>query len=298
MKLEQPVTILLRRQGARGDVLLATGVVRELYQKYQGQCQIDVATDFADVFTDNPYVNCVHATAEIPDVDYDVVINLDNSYERNPGDSIVDNYNMRAFGTVNVNGEAELFLSDAGHRAIADIVQNKIAADFICIHMRNWHWQMKNIVPEVWMTVISKILDQRPDFKIVCVGGETDYYPAGHPRILDARGLSMQNLSCLLDHAKCFVGIDSAPFHVAGTSQTHIVALLSHMNPATVLPVRNGQLGHNCTVIQAKVSCCGCHSRQPRPVSKISCEQPASDQFLCNRAWDTDEIAAAIIKQL
>jgi ADP-heptose:LPS heptosyltransferase len=295
MKLEQPVTILLRRQGALGDVILTTGIVRELYAKYQGQCQIDIATDFGEVFNNNPYVHCVHHTSQIPDVNYNIVINLDDTYEINPNVSFIDNYNFRVFSNTTVDGAMELYCTDEIVDAVDELIEKVIVTDFICIHMRNWHWAMKNIDIAVWLGVIDKILTHNPTTKIVCIGGATDHFPEGHPRIVDARGLTIQGLSYLLDHARCFVGIDSAPFHVAGTSETHIVALLSHMFPEKVLPIREGNQGHNCTVVQAKVPCLGCHSRQQRPVRQIVCEQ---GDYPCNRLWDVDEIANAIIAQL
>lgn len=295
MQLEQPVTILLRRQGALGDVILTTGIVRELHNKYNGQCQIDIATDFGDVFENNPYVHCIHHTSQIPDVDYNIVINLDDTYETSPNVSFIDNYNFRTFGDITKNGEMELYCDDEVIAEVDRLIEDIIKTDFVCIHMRNWHWAMKNIDVAVWLGVIDKVLATNSTTKIVCVGGPTDFYPQGHPRIVDARGLSIQALSYLLDHARCFVGIDSAPFHVAGTSQTHIVAMLSHMYPEKVLPVREGKQGHNCTVVQAKVPCLGCHSRQQRPVRQIVCEQ---GDYPCNRLWDIDEIANAIIAQL
>lgn len=294
MKLEQPVTILVRRQGALGDVILVTGIVRELHNKYKGQCQIDVATDFGEVFYDNPYVHCIHHTSQIPDVDYNVVINLDDTYEINPNVSFIDNYNFRVFGDTTVNGEMELYANVTDVEGIDEFVKT-INAEFIVIHMRNWHWAMKNIAVEVWMDLINKILAANDVIKIVCVGGPTDYFPEGHPRIVDGRNLSIQALSYLLDHAKCFAGIDSAPFHVAGTSSVHIVALLSHMYPEKVLPVRDHKQGSNCTVVQANVDCLGCHSRQKRPVRQIVCER---GDYACNTLWDTKKIATAILDQL
>jgi ADP-heptose:LPS heptosyltransferase len=189
----------------------------------------------------------------------------------------------------------ELFV-DEDQIAVVDEFVASIGGDFICVHMRNWHWQLKNIDIAVWLTVFDKIFESNPTVKIVCVGGETDYYPTGHSRIIDGRGIYDPGALCyMLDQAKCFVGIDSGPFHIAGASETHIVALLSHMYPDKVLPFRNGVLGDNCTVIQANVSCVGCHSRQERPVRQIVCER---GDYACNKLWDAQAIYNAIAAQL
>ena len=50
MKLERPIQILVRRRAALGDVIMSTGVVRELKKKYNNNCEIDVATEVLEVY--------------------------------------------------------------------------------------------------------------------------------------------------------------------------------------------------------------------------------------------------------
>ena len=299
MILQTPVTILVIRCGAIGDVILATGVVRELFMKYEGQCRIDVATDYREVFDSNEYVHAVHLSSEIPNIVYDVVVNLDDAYETNPLNPIVDNYFYRAFGSTDsdiYDKSQELYLSDADEETVDKLVAT-IDGDFFCVHLRSYGgWPHKNIPPPIWESALIKVLTANDSIKIVCVGGPDDLYPTGHPRVLDGRSLSLGALSYLFDSALCFVGIDSAPFHVAGTSLTHLVALLNHAPPSQVLPFRDGEQGSNCTVVQAKVPCLGCYHKQPIPVKSIECSNPTP--YECNSAWDTDEIATAILAQL
>lgn len=285
--------ILLRRRGAIGDVILTTGVVRELYKRYDGNALIDIATDCGEVFTNNEYVHCVHHTTQVPDVDYDVIINLDDAYEVNPNLPIIDAYFHRALGSIDFDKSSELYINDT---ARVDSLVSKINGDFVCIHIRNYGgWSFKNIPIGTWLSVIDTVLSANKDIKIVCVGSATDFCPANHPRIIDARGLELAELSYLFDYSKCFVGIDSAPFHVAGSSSTHLVALLSHAPPTQVLPFRNNQQGYNCSVIQASVPCTGCYTRQKTPVRSILCDNPES--YKCTRSWDTEKIAMAILGQ-
>jgi ADP-heptose:LPS heptosyltransferase len=300
MKLETPISILVRRRAALGDVVVATGLLRELKAKYGDNCVIDVATEYPSVFANNPHVRNVIKIDEVNDsaskpADYNVYYNLDDTYEHNPNSHFADNYYYRTFGTTDMDRSMELFITDEEAVAVDEFVAS-IGAPFIAVHMRRWHWEMKNIDPAIWLSTFDAIFEANQDVKIVCVGGPTDFFPEGHPRVIDGRGIyNPGSLSYLLDHAKCFVGIDSGPFHIAGTSETHIVALLSHMYPEKVLPFRNGVMGHNCTVVQAKVDCLGCHSRQQRPIRRIVCER---GDFACNKLWDVAEIANAIVKQL
>lgn len=301
MKLEVPIGILVRRRGALGDVVVATGVIRELKSMYGDNCVIDVATQFPTVFSNNPHIRNVITISEIDDsmVDpslYDVFYNLDDTYEYNPNGHFADNYFYRVFGnTDSMDKSMELWVDQNESDVVGEFVKT-IGGDFIAVHMRRWHWELKNIDPAIWMEVFNKVLAVKPKVKIVCVGGETDVFFEGHPQIIDGRHMyTPGSLACLLDSAKCFVGIDSGPFHIAGASETHIVALLSHMYPDKVLPYRNHTFGANCTVVQAKVDCLGCHSRQQRPVRRIVCER---GDYACNKLWDTDAISQAIIAQL
>jgi ADP-heptose:LPS heptosyltransferase len=295
MKLEVPIGILLRRRAALGDVIITTGVVRELKNMYGDNCVIDVHTEYPQVFKHNPHVrNVIHTDTEVDAAVYDVFYNLDDTYEYNPDGHFVDNYFYRVFGNTNMDKSMELFIGDAQVAEVDKLVAS-IDSPFVVIHMRRWHWELKNIAVEVWIDVINKILAADPSVKIVCTGGPTDYAPEGNPRVIDARGLDAGSTCYLMDSAKCFVGIDSAPFHIAGASETHIVALLSHMYPDRVLPFRNGVMGDNCTVIQASVPCVGCHARQQRPVRQIVCER---SDYACNKLWDIAAIVDAVVKQL
>ena len=299
MKLEVPIGILVRRRAALGDVVVSTGVIRELKAIYGDNCVIDVATQHPAVFNHNPHIRNVITISETDDSGatpeyYDVYYNLDDTYEYNPKGHFADNYFYRVFGNTDIDRSMELFIDEDEESAINEFVAT-IDAPFIAVHMRRWHWELKNIDPAVWLSVFDAVFTANPDVKIVCVGGDTDFFPEGHPRVVDARSMTPGALCFLLDHAKCFVGIDSGPFHIAGASETHIVALLSHMSPEKVMPYRNGLMGDNCTIIQANVDCVGCHSRQQRPVRGIVCER---GDFACNKLWDVAKIANAIIKQL
>jgi ADP-heptose:LPS heptosyltransferase len=137
------------------------------------------------------------------------------------------------------------------------------------------------------------IFENTTEYKIVCVGGETDF-AVDHPLVVNYNGrYSPAELTYLLDHAECFVGIDSGPFHCAGASSTPILALLNHVHPEYILPYRNGTLGSNCHVIQAAVDCLGCHARQAVPVRSIKCEK---NNFPCNSTWDGKQISKKILE--
>jgi len=289
MKLETPINILVRRRAAIGDVIMSTGVVRGLKELYGDNCNIDVATECIEIYRNNPHIRHICHTNVMPDVGaYDKYINLDDAYELNPTEYYLDSYAYRAFGHVDVDMRPELFENQADRDAVDADLQT-IGDKFITVHMRNWHWGAKNISMDVWLEVFTKLLENRADFKIVCVGGPTDFYIEDHPLFVDLRGLyNSQQLKYLMDHAACFVGIDSGPFHCAAASKTHIVALLTHLHPNRIVPM--GQ-----SYIQTNEDCRGCNDDQVRPIRQLVCKK---GNYPCVSNFDTDAITREILKTL
>ena len=122
MNIERPQQILVRRRAALGDVIMSTGVVRELKCRYH--CEIDIATEFPNVYDNNPHVRAIYHTNAMPDpTKYDLYINLDDAYEHNPLNHYLDSYFYRAFGTSAVdNKSVELFHSDHDNDVV--VVEN------------------------------------------------------------------------------------------------------------------------------------------------------------------------------
>ena len=127
------------------------------------------------------------------------------------------------------------------------------------------------------------------------MGGPTDY-TFDHPLFFNANArYTPQQLSYFLNSAKCFVGIDSGPFQIAGASSTHVIGLLTHNPPEHIMPIRRMDPTWHHTAIQADIDCVGCNIKQVRPVRGINC---IHGDFRCNRMWDTQRIADAILEQL
>ena len=297
MKLEQPINILVRRRAAIGDTIMSTAVVRELTKRYNN-CNIDIATEFVEVYRNNPHIRNIYLPHMMPDVAaYDLYINLDDAYELNPTQHYVDSMFYRAFGDNfrNLDQRVELWPSDDDRREVVQDMED-LGQQFIVVHMRQWHWASKNISLDTWFEVFGLLFEQRTDFTIVCVGGDTDFAVQDHPLIFDARGrYNSQQMKYLCDHAQAFVGIDSGPFQCAAASNTHIIALLTHLRPECILPYRKHEMGHNCTAIQTSEDCAGCNDDQVRPVRQLVCKKQT---FPCASNWDTQRIATAILGQL
>jgi ADP-heptose:LPS heptosyltransferase len=295
LNIEKPYEILVRRQAALGDVIYTTGVVRELKRKYGSNANITVWTEFTDVFRNNPHVDRVFSTDdELPIAAFDMYFNLDNCYEYNPCNHYVDSYFYQVFGNHTFVRDTELFPTEQD-RAAVDADLEYIGDKFVAVHMRQWHWELKNIKQEVWLDIFAKLFEATIDYKIVFVGGEADG-AIDHPLMINTCGrYNPQELKYLLDHAACFVGIDSGPYAIATASAAPVVALLSHMKPSTIIPIRANRAGTKTQVVQADLPCVGCYERQARPISGIVCER---GDFACNATWDTTAISTAILNNL
>lgn len=295
MNIQRPHKILIQRRAALGDVVMTTGIVRELKRRHGATAEIYVATDYPAIYNNNPHITQVYTYQSLPKGGWDVVYDLDDAYELNPDGHFVDTYYNRVFGLDHgLDQSMELWPTDQ-ERARVDEDLIYVGDKFIAIHMRQWHWELKNIKPEVWFDMMIALFEKTVDYKIVCVGGETDF-SVDHPLVINYNGrYNPAELKYFLDHAGCFIGIDSGPFHCAGASKTPILALLNHVHPQNILPYRNGIKGHDCTVIQADVDCVGCHARQPVPVRSIACEKI---NYPCNRTWDGKQIGEKLFEIL
>ena len=296
MNLEKSLNILVQRRASIGDVIMTTGAVRELKKKYGSNANIDIATDFLEVYRNNPHIRNVFPVDQIPPVNnrYDLYYNLDDAYENNPTVHYVENYFYRMFGTTNMDMSVELF-PDTQDKQLVDRDIMDFGLNYIVVHMRNWHWTAKNISMDIWLEVFGKLFEERTDFNIVCVGGETDNF-VEHPLFFDVRAkYNSQQLKYLCDKAKCFVGIDSGPFHCAAASSTHIIGLLTHVRPEVIMPYRKWQSEYNAVSIQTLEDCKGCNDDQMRPVRQLVCKKGNTP---CNNNFDTDAIASAILEVL
>jgi len=287
LKIERPLQILVRRRAALGDVIMSTGVVRELKNRFI--CEIDVATEFPNVYDNNPHVRAIYHTNAMPETaNYDLHINLDDSYENNPVNHYLDSYFYRAFGTSTVDSkEPELYTNEFDVDVVNHFFQDNELDEYIVVHIRQWYWPLKNMSWDTWYAVFEKLFSERTDFKIVCVGTAQDGY-VEHPLFVDARDkLNIQQQKLLLDYSKCFVGIDRGPYHIAVAIKTHIVSLHTHLLPERIAPLHKPY-----TAIKSNVDCVGCNDLQQRPVRQVMCKH---GDFRCKDSFDADKISANIL---
>jgi len=296
MNIERPTQILVLRRAAMGDAIMSTGVIRELKKRYANSV-IDMVTEFADVYKNNPHVRQVYHPDSCPVHPglYDLYINLDNCYENNPLNHYLDSYFYRAFGENNLDKSVDLFETDEDHSTMLNFQHQHQLDQYIVVHMRNWHWELKNMNLQTWFDVYAHVFEHTEGLRVVCVGSASDHY-IDLPMFVDARNnFTPQQLKVLIAGAQCFVGTDSGPYHCAAATDTPMVALLTHLLPERIVPYRHGEYGWRTTAISADIDCTGCNDRQVRPVNQIICER---GNMPCKDSFNSKTIADAIIKTL
>jgi ADP-heptose:LPS heptosyltransferase len=293
--LQKKPTILLNRLGAVGDVILTTPIVEGLYQKYGGFCDISIRTFSGDVYKNNPYIKeILHPHQAIDIGSYNIFINLDSVYENNPSIHILDAYEYHVFGALSLRRQAKIYPSTSDQEHVDHLLKNS-SGDYLVLHMRNIQsavpWQnSRNLPVDFWRAVIEKLLKESK-FHIVQIGTQEDLAFDQNPRLVDARNkLSIQQLHELFKNAKAFAGVDSAPFHIAGTTNIPIVALFTTARFEYRKPYRHKV---KFIPITAEIECYGCLEKQALGSTGIDCHRGDVE---CRNRFNPDHVYENIMR--
>ena len=291
--------ILVDRRRALGDLVMITPVLRELRRKHP-DAFLQVVTEEPGVLNNNPHVSKVVKPDQMEKADpWDIYINLNDAYEEQVTSHYVDSYLCRAFGPagLSIDHTPEMFPTDEERENVEEVLKD-IGSNYVVVHMRRWAWENKNIDLEIWSTLFTRLHEKYSGLKVVAVGAQYDYHvPAEPDKFIDLVGqLSVGEIQYLISKARAFVGPDSGPFHIAGTTSTPIVALISHLLPEQILPTRSGEFGKDITVVTSDVECLGCYARQAPPVRELVCENEI--KFVCSKSFDNLKIFNALEKIL
>lgn len=276
------MNILVVRQGALGDVIMATGVVRALGEKYPG-ATIDVATDSPEVFNHSNRVRSAGTKNNYDKNSYDKVIDLDLAYELTPGMHAIDAYASRAEIDHNVTDlHTEIFVQPEHHAFLAQV---GLPEKFVVLHQRNHFWPNRNLSAEFYIELTSKII-ALTGHAVVQVGGGYDYSFGNIDGCLYdlTQQLSLHQTAALITRAQAFVGIDAGPMHIASTTTTPIVGMFTSVR-AEYREARNRTAPH--ISIASAIDCYGCVEHLPVPLTQYHCERGDAE---CTRRFSADSV--------
>jgi GT2 family glycosyltransferase/ADP-heptose:LPS heptosyltransferase len=246
-------TILLRRSGANGDVLVAASVASGLKRMYPNS-KVVFCTDCKEVLKNNPYIDRVIDDTELSERLFQVYYNLDMVYEYRPYTNILDAYAE----TVGVH------VADCKHYLHKEPVYETLPKDYVVIHPGRTGWVGRDWKHENFIEIAKKLLGAGE--RVVCVGRQAE---GEIPCSLDLRGkTNVAQLAWVISKAKKFIGIDSFPMHVAQTFNIPGVCFFGCITPSTRLYNPNMK-----PIYAENLACLGCHHRKPTPCTVTnSCE--------------------------
>ena len=278
--------ILVIRSGALGDVILASGIVRELHKLHSGDVAIDVATEYPDVFINNPYCNKITKKSLIQIEDYDQIVDLDLTYEMLPNRHVLDSYSEKAFNNIGINVRPEIFPMQKDYDSLP-----KINGSYIVVHMRNHFWPNRNLPQEFWVPLISNIL-AKTNHTVVQIGSGKDLAFGGFgDRLINTVGkLSLHQSYALIDKATAFVGADAGALHIAACTETPMLTMYTAVRAEYREPKYRNSLNIS---IASDIDCYGCVERCPVPYSTYYCARGDEE---CTRRCDPDGVFQKLIE--
>ena len=285
--------ILLIRHGALGDVIWTTPIVRQIWRDHGGDCLIDVLTLKPEVFAGSPWVNTVLTpeTFGSRQTLYDKTINLDLAYEKYPSMHLLAAYAKFSHGSIDgiVAHEPQLFESRQDQALVQQLIDIRIAGEYLVLHMRRDTWPSRNLNIDKWREIVDEIL-LTTDLKIAQVGSVNEISFDHDPRLINLMGqLSLQQLKVLIAEAQVYLGIDSGTLHVAACTETPIVALFTSCHHTYREPL--GRDKAQFFPLPAEIECYGCQSRMPPPVTGVVC---ARGDVACIESFVPEKIGRAI----
>jgi ADP-heptose:LPS heptosyltransferase len=285
--------ILVIRRAAIGDVLMATPIVRKLYQDRGGRCRIAVATDHPEVFRNNPYVARTIATHELEDLrpPVDIIVNLNGVYERNPAIHPTQAFAFYALGRIDDDLRIDLFPADIEAARIGRVVSD-LAGPYVVVHKPARRTPQRYLPLTLWKRVIAGLLS-REGLRIVQVGTSDDEVLEDHPRLLDHRGrYSLQELHLLIQSSRLFLGGDSGPSHVAAASRAPMAVFYTNAHHEFRRPLRSA--GAFLPLTPA-IECYGCQAQHPMPGAHTYC---ARGDHACVDRFDADDVVRRVLALL
>jgi ADP-heptose:LPS heptosyltransferase len=266
-------TIVVRRTGALGDVVLATPVVHHLRRALGPDDTLLVQTAYPDVFENNPHTDgTLLPLGRVPRGA--TLINLDLAYENRPTMHVAAAYSaaLEAAGFPPIPDDQRL-------QELFPAPQAPLPQATVAVHAAR-SWPSRTLPTSFWLDVTGQF--RKKGLRFVHVGTDRDLLvgPYCNKPLMETAGL--------LSRCAAFLGSDSSLLHVAAAVGTPVVGLFTSVKPEYRMPVG----GPGVALTASGLDCVGCLERAVVPTTNLQvCER---GNTACVWRFDAAEVVEAV----
>jgi GT2 family glycosyltransferase len=249
--------IVVKRRGARGDVLLATPALAAIHRKWP-KAIISVETAHPEMLVGLPRVR---TDSPFTAKDADHVYDLDFSYERKPGTPIVQVF-AEVCG-VTLDSERPVMVATESDKAWAMTVARGLKVALI--HPGPTTWPGKNWPVERFHEIVKFL--RALGFYTISVGAANSPVVGCDDSVAGVATVSQ--LYALCCQARLLVGLDSMPQHVASAANLPSVVLFGATEPKDIM--RKEPFLIPVQASREAAECAGAHGRRTTGVTEMPC---------------------------
>jgi ADP-heptose:LPS heptosyltransferase len=242
-------SVLIRTNGALGDVIMTTPIVARLRHQLGPDAIININTFSADVFARNPHVSGVNVPE--PQGGYHRTISLELAYERRPHIHAVDAYMLEVFSDTNWP-DKQVVLHKSRIDRLAHLPWDRAVALHAGVNTAS-----RTFPITFWNGVVDGLL--HAGFVPIVVGSKRDRKWPDKPGVVDLSDLlSIHEVAGVIDRCRCFITGDTGVCHIAGSTLTPIIAIYTMAKAALRMPWRKGIMGWGVIPFEPDLDCVGC----------------------------------------
>lgn len=245
--------LLLKRDGALGDVIMTTPFVKELSKQYD----VTVQTQCPAVYEKSPY-----ASLYTSDAKFDRVIDLNMVYERDRTKSIWSSY-CDATGVTPPSSQPELTITSDNTKKIESFLQSLGNPKYVVLHPC-FSWPAKTFPVELWEAIADHI--KLLGYTVLAIGNGQDH-KLNNAINCHSHHFSIQEIKVLIDNSALFVGADSGPYHIAAMGDVPQIGIFTNTNPAMIAPTHKSNIYN----VESTSECRGCVNASKSVFTYLPC---------------------------
>lgn len=247
----KPICLNLQSCNGLGDLICSTPTIKKLSESYQAK--ITVLSPLPELFKNNPYVEASYKHTSVDLGYFEANYLMHNSFynvgkKNERGIEYKHNrIDIRQFHAIHLGFMLAKNEMECYYKPTEDF-NIEIPEEYVLIHPVST-WATRTWASINWMKLTQMLNDK--GLNVISIGkdsSEKGFFNVDKPvfNFEIEKGLNLMNKTSisdcwhLINRAKCFVTMDSGLLHLAGTTDTPIIHLGSHITPEFRIPYRNG----------------------------------------------------------